>query len=332
MSTKRTLAAAALVVSLAATAVIAEQRCVYLDSRGQTKVVRSINQVPAQSRGRARCGEIMQNMHLAAPQEVELGATVRRDSIATSLGRVELRWPRKIETLFGRTPQRAVAESMQAASRALKGRGFPIELQRLDVQWQMVFLDEDLPETQIPAYLVSNCHPAWMTPPTNLYVVAQRVVAGCGGSSKGKASVNDGELASVLLHEIGHAVEYQMLQGKGDADRMRAEGFASWFEQYSGDFSPLIAEDAAKRRYFAMAKASIGRSSFFEFDGSGAAYARASLIFHALVDRKGFEGLRAAYSHMANSGAGLLQALEALYDWNQQKIESESLRILERSP
>lgn len=309
----------------------AQESCVYLDSRGQARSVSSINQVPAQARKSARCGEWRQSQHLAAPQEVELSGTTRKESIASSLGRVELRWQRKIEKLFGRTPQRAVAEAMQAASRALKGRGFPLALQRLDVDWQMVFLDEELPETQIPSYLVSNCHPAWMTPPTNLYVVAQRVVAGCGGGSGKGSQVNDGELAAVLLHEIGHAVEYQLLNGRWNNDRLRAEGFAAWFEQYAAEFSPLIASGSRRERYLQMAQATLRKESFFKFDGSGAAYARGALIFHAVVDRKGFEGLRALYTYLSESGAELLPALQQTFGWGPDKVKAEALRIADES-
>ena len=96
-----------------------------------------------------------------------------------------------------------------------------------------------------------------MTPPANIYVVAQRVVAGCGGSKKVKTSVADSELAEVLLHEMGHSIEYQLLaQGIG-RERARSEGFATWFEQYASEKSAIIKSGSVKKEHFDLAKASV---------------------------------------------------------------------------
>lgn len=332
----------------------AEEFCIYTDSQGVLRQVRGKEAVPPGSAGASRCFDskvsagqnrgssnpsplprirvttggtaATQTQHgfLAAPTEIDLEGTTRKENISSPLGRIELRWPRSVELLFGRTPLRAMQDAASAASRALKTSGFPKEVQNLSLDWNVVFMDERLPVAQIPSYLVNNCHPAWMTPPSNIYVVAQRVAGGCGGQ-KAEAVVADAALAHILIHEIGHAVEFQLLQGRFAEDRMRAEGFASWFESFGSDFSAVIRKGSVKAMYLQLAQQSFAneRGGAFQFQGGANDYARASLYFHAVADRRGVRGISEVYQLMRTEGLSLEAAIKKRLGWTDERLAKE---------
>lgn len=307
--------------------------CIYQDNNGVHQV-RGYARVPSHARRSARCFEQgdtppLAQRSLAAPDDITLKGTLRREDMASSVGRIEMRWPRKVETLFGRTPQRAMAEAARAVSRALKSAGFPPELQTLDLNWKVVFLDEELPEQQIPTFLISNCHPAWMTPPANLYFVAQRVAAGCG-SSRPSSRVADAQLAHIIIHEMGHAVEHVLLGAHAATDSARSEGFASWFEQFASDFSPVLADGEIRARYLELARSSFARDQNKPFAGSAEDYARASLVFHAIVARRGVRGLVQVYEEIRTRRTAFRSAIERVLKWDQRRLDAEVRRILER--
>ena len=189
-----------------------EQICVYEAKDGSMQQALNRNKIPYDLRKSAKCYDPAQVNNMAAPQDIKLTGTIRTESMVSPVGKIDLRWPRSTEQLFGQTPQRAMSDAASAVSRALKQAGFPSAVQNLHINWNVVFMDENVPETQIPLYLVSNCHPAWMTPVANLYVVGQRVAAGCGGGKSPGSSVGDSQLAQVLIHELGHGVEHQILK------------------------------------------------------------------------------------------------------------------------
>jgi len=301
----------------------------YQTSEGKFVQVRSRAKVPLKYRDAARCFDEKPSPYLAKPDEINLKGTSRKVDMASSVGRIELRWPRKIETLFGRTPERAVADAGRTVSRVLKQSGFPLALRTIDLDWKIVFMDEELPEKQIPTMLVNRCHPAWMTPPANIYVVAQRVVAGCGGAKPPGSRVADSQLAQVLLHEMGHVLEYHLLQGQVLRNRMRAEGFASWFEQYSSDYSSVIKKGTVKDYYLKLAKSSVGQSpNTFYFGGTASDYARASLYFHAVVERKRVKGLMDVYQTMVDEKIDYFSAVKKKFYWSDKKFGEEVLRVV----
>lgn len=305
------------------------QLCVYQTADGNYQQVSSLNEVPLQLRRRASCFDQREREKsgMAKPAEIKLEGSVRRETISSPIGRVDLRWPRKVESLFGRTPLRAMAEAAQTVSRTLNSPGFPSNVQHLNLNWQVVFMDADMPEAQIPVELLTNCHPGWMTPPSNIYIVAQRVAGGCGGTTHLKTSVADAELATVLVHEIGHAVEYQLLQGAGGLDRMRAEGFATWFEQYAAGFSSLISPSLIKRYQNEEAKRGFaGSPGYFNFQGSPEDYARASMYFRAVVNRRGVRGLMDVYKLMQSTNADFLTAAQKELSLTGKKFEEEAQR------
>ncbi len=269
---------------------------------------------------------------LAKPDEIELEGTIRRQEISTSLGVIKLRWPRVVERDFGRTPSRAVIEAARAVSRALHRPGFPPRVRNMEVDWNVIFLDEKLPERQIPTNLISNCHPGWMTPPGNVYIVAQRAAAGCGGAVRVRESVADERLAEVLVHEMGHAVEWQLLRERGTFDRLRAEGFATWFEGFVASYSSLLSRDRIIHRHVYAAKSSLRREPhMFLFRGDSESYARASMFFEAFVDRFGISRLVDVYDLMSEQRMSFFTAVKEETGWNVERFNKELGRFVERA-
>jgi len=307
------------------------EMCMYTDSRGVIQQVQSKNSVPLDFQQSARCFPVQKGRYLAPPDQVEISGSERRVEMSSSVGRITLRWPRTSERLFGRTPERAMADAARAVSRALRSSGFPAKVQNLDLQWNVVFMDAELPGTQVPSYLVNNCHPAWMTPPANIYVVSQRVAAGCGGAPPPRPSEVDAQLAEVLIHEMGHAVEAQIMGARfaRDRDRMRSEGFATWFEAYASDFSSVIRRGSVRDKHFQAARHSINASpEQFFFRGSGGDYARASMYFHAIVDRTSIRRLMSVYDRMERDNLNFLDAVERELRWSPRMIREQIDRIL----
>jgi len=337
-------------------AAMPRQLCTYVAPNGAVSQVNSIDEVPVEYRERARCfsesikperaknpavhrptgpteiGLRSRGEELVAPEAIELDGAIRRVDMPSSIGRIRLRWPRSVETLFGRTPERAMAEAARAVSRAVKASGFPPTVSNLDLDWQVVFMAEARPDGQIPATLVSNCHPGWMTPPANIYIVAERVAAGCGGGAPADAPVADGALARVLIHEIGHAVEYRLLLEQFGRSRMRAEGFATWFTGYAADFSPLLERGAVERENLALARAALTKQGIGGvFRGGADDYARAGAIFSAIVGRRGVRGVIDVYSVMRRNDLDLLPGIESRLGWDEAHLADEVARVVGRA-
>ncbi|MBX7144465.1 MAG: hypothetical protein K1X79_08460 [Oligoflexia bacterium] len=359
MHAKRFLGLALLFGLARGQVLLAEDRdlCLYTDAAGALKQVTGRGSVPQAYQAQAHCiGEKRSAKNsqprkiwedsavqatpapklgegsnvLAAPEDIKLKGNIRREDMSSPLGRIELRWPRKVELLFGKVPLRAMQDAALAVSRALKTGGFPAPIQSLNLDWKVVFMDEEVPETQIPTYLVNNCHPAWMTPPANLYVVAQRVVAGCGGnSSQVSHQVADSQLAHILIHEMGHAIEAQILGPQMADDRMRAEGFASWFEAYGSDFSTVIQKGSVKRFYKSLALQSLQQSpDRFNFQGSANDYARASMYFHALAAKRGVRGVMDVYETMTSQRLNFFSGIKARMGWDSPELEAQVRKVV----
>lgn len=349
------LGVALLSVAVGDGAAAPRELCVFVGSDGVVSQVNSIDEVPSAYRAGTRCfsesikperprnpavnrphgpteiGRQRTYVDLVAPEAIALDGAIRRVDMPSSIGRIRLRWPRSVETLFGRTPERAMAEAARAVSRAVKASGFPPGVSSLDLDWQVVFMDEAKLDGQIPAALVSNCHPGWMTPPANIYIVAERVAAGCGGGAPAATAVADGALARVLMHEIGHAIEYRLLGEQFGRSRMRAEGFATWFTGYAADFSPLLERGAVERENFALARAALAKQSIDgAFRGGAEDYARAGAIFSAIVARRGVRGILDLYTTMRANDLDLLPGIENRLGWNETHLANEVARVIGR--
>lgn len=268
---------------------------------------------------------------LAEPDRIRLFGNVRKESMNSALGQIELRWPRDIESLFGKTPVLAVADAFRTASRALKHASFPTPTRSLDISWNIVFLDENLPSNQIPTYLVSNCHPAWMTPPSNIYVVAQRVAVGCDTSKEVKKKVADAELIRVMLHEIGHAIEYQLPNKRLPLERFRSEGFASWFEAYAANFTSKIKSGSVKDSQLRVARHVHSKiTNAFVFRGTGSDYSYAASYFHFVVAKRNVAGLVDVYDLIGDRKLSFLAAVDQEFAWNMKRRSQLFSRFLEQ--
>lgn len=321
-----------------------EELCLYTSAQGAIVQVNSRAEVPEELRGSARClpekpvsnstgkapslratpVRVSPNVGgLAAPDDIRLDGNLRSASINSPLGPISLRWPRSVETLFGRTPERAMVDAAGTVSRALKQGSFPPKVQHLRLEWNVVFMEHEPSANEAPPKLISNCHPAWMTPPSNIYVVSERVAAGCGGQKMSPQNA-DAQLAEILVHEIGHAVEFQLLQPGARFEPARAEGFATWFEEYAGRYSSLIDVAKVKARHSTLARESLKSSpEGYTFAYSLYDYARASLAFRVLTDRRGIPGLLATYRRLARAQLPLEAAACAELGMSDRECRTE---------
>jgi hypothetical protein len=157
-----------------------------------------------------------------------------------------------------------------------------------------------------------------MIPPSQIYIIADFISPDCAPNG-----VADAVLTQVLLHEMGHAVEYVLLGGgQMDGDRQRAEGFASWFEQYSADFASVIPSGSVKSFYRGLAAQGLAAPSA-GFSGTPQDYAVAALAFQAIVDRKGVHGLMQVYSQMRERALPMMTAVEQELGWDSKEFERE---------
>ena len=259
--------------------------------------------------------------YLAAPQELKLDGLLRKEDMASSLGRIKLQWPRSLEKLFGKNPIRAMADAASAVSRTLKAESFPLPLKTLEIDWNVAFMDSEMPPGQIPAYLITNCHPGWMLPPANIYLVAQRIAEGCKGT-RVSPSAADAELAKVLIHEMGHAVEFQILGNFGGEDRMRAEGFATWFAEIASENSNFISSgDVRAQNQKLAAEHRKAQPVLTQFDGSAQAYARAAGFFSVIEKKRGVSGVIDVYERMKKDGTDFLTAVKAVTGMTLRELD-----------
>jgi len=299
--------------------------CLYFDETGFIRQAPRLQEVPSQHRAKAKCssGEPGQ---IPEPRSVDLDGPVRSTSFLTDLGRMQVRWQRKVEECFGKSPSKAVHEAARASNRAIKNARFAPEARQEKRDWQLVFVDKATALAEFPAFIALGSHPGFMVPPSQIYIVTDFIPGSCAGSQ-----VADAVLTQVLLHEMGHVVEHMLL---GDAsfsqDRPRSEGFASWFEQYSADYAGDIPRGEVVRYYDGLAREGLGTESVAAFDGSPQAYAVSALRFRAIVDRKGISGLMRVYGAMRGTGIPFSQAVHQELGWSDGALHREMARLLKQ--
>jgi len=309
--------------------VAAEQFCFYVDSRGKVIQVADQQSAPARYQQAVKC-QAKSKTRLATPDKVEIEGNEGRRVLSTELGEVDLRWDRASKRLFGTTPQYALLDAMRSVNRALKQGVFPSEVRDLDLNWRIVFFAGSLPAGQIPRNLISNCHPGWMTPPSNIYIVADRVAQGCGGHSSSLSSA-DKKMARVLVHELAHAVEAQIIPAQMGRCRACAEGFATWATYFISRSSSLLSQSALKREHFDRAKVALRRGKSIHpsrFDGSAEGYALAAMYFYALEKRYQARGVFEVYELMREDNLDFFSAAKARYGWDLERFDKEIRKLL----
>jgi hypothetical protein len=139
--------------------------------------------------------------------------------------------------------------------------------------------------------------------------------------------VADEVLVQVLLHEMGHVVEYLLLGERQDRpDRQRSEGFAAWFEQYSAEYVPSIPQGQVERYYTGLARAALQHEQH-AFTGSAEDYAHSALQFRAIVERRGVSGLMKVYAEIRDNGLPFDEAVQRALGWNQKTLSREMIEI-----
>ncbi len=269
---------------------------------------------------------------LVLPRDMELSGGERREVLSSDIGEIELRWERKIERFFVRTPERAVLEVARIVRRVLSSGAFPSTFSKFKLDWSVVFFDEHIPSGQIPLTILNGCHPGWMVgdgKSAHIYIRAKALAAGCDGQTRKDNSIAESALIQVLLHEFGHGVEHVLVGSARGVDRLRAEGFATWFEQYASAYSSDLnqSEVRARLKKLSQYKAENG-PGLSHFDGSPYDYAYASMIFLAIEDRFGVRGLLDLYRIMQGKGVPFLKAVDQRYRWDAPRVQAEVERII----
>lgn len=319
----RTLLAFVLSVLGLAPSALAEGSCLYIDGTNFIRQVSRRQDVPSEFRSTAKCSDDKPE-DIREPNDVELDGTVRATSFSTDLGRMEVRWQRKAEDCFGKSPSRAVKDAAAASNKAIKAARFAPEIKGGKRDWQIAFIDKRAALAQFPADITVAGHPGFMIPPSRIYIVTDFISGNCSGSP-----VADGALTQVLLHEIGHAIEFMLVGDlKIPSDRARSEGFASWFEQYSADFAKDIPKGSVTDYYDALAREKLAGDVPAPFDGSAQAYAVSALRFRAVVDRKGIPGLMQVYQAMRDNKESFDAAMKSYTRWSEGDLHREMVRLL----
>jgi hypothetical protein len=300
----------------------ADLPCAYLDDTGTVQRVESPEKVIPRLRSRVVCVN-NQPTKFVAPEDVKLEGPTREASFVTDLGPMQVRWPRSVEQCLRKNPQRAVADAASAVNRAIKTARFASEVKTARSEWSMVFTDKKSAMTQFPMVLSLGGHPGFMVPPSNIYIIADYISPNCSGGE-----VSDALLTQVLLHEMGHVVEYLLLGSQQmSGDRQRAEGFASWFEIYASDFSSAIPRGQVREYYRSLAKNALASGSR-SFSGSAQDYGRSAFDFVTIVDRRGISGLMEVYALMRNDGLSFQEALHRKFRWTPAVLEKEARAII----
>lgn len=269
---------------------------------------------------------------LVLPEKMKLTGGERREEISTDIGKIELRWERSIERLFFRTPERAVAEVARIVRRVLSSGVFPPSFSNFSLKWNIVFFDEHIPSGQIPMTILNGCHPGWMVgngERADIYIRARALAAGCEGAERKDNSIVEAALMQVLLHEFGHGVEHYLLQHAIPHDRLRSEGFATWFEQYASSYSSDLSqrEIVGRLKELSRYKAKVS-PELSHFDGTAADYAYAAMIFLAIEERFGLRRMLELYDVMRRQNLPFLQAIQSRYDWNADRVVSEVDKLI----
>ena len=295
----------------------AQSQCVYADEQGNILSAPSIKEVPSRFRSKAACKD-SQPLSIPKADEVDLRGGVRSSSFGTPLGTMDVRWPRQVERCFGKSPSRAISEAASAVNRALRNGRFDEKMKYARRDWSLVLIDRASAVSHFPMQLSLGGHPGFMVPPNQIYIVVDFISPNCQPSGD-----VDALLTQVLLHEMGHVLEFSLLGESGfAADRKRAEGFAAWFEGYSSKFSSAIPRGRVQETYRTMVQSQSGVGSQ-QFSGSGQDYAIASLEFEAIVARKGVSGLMEVYETMSTSRCSFYDALYKKFGWDQKDLQRE---------
>lgn len=296
--------------------VLLADTCIYMTRSGKVIEATSLKEVPRIYRENAKCKK-NDFSSISNPEDLNLKGNEGNVEIFSSVGKIKLKWSRQIQSLLGRTPQKVVTNSMNTLKRLISSSAFREKLSNINLNWNIAFMGKDLPYGQIPSYLITNCHPGWMVAPSNIYIAVDRVYNGCNGVGQG--NVGDEELEKVMLHEIGHVVEHQLVSNL-PYDLKRSEGFATWFSIFASGYSSIVNQSKTLSYYKSLAREAIKQSpNAFNFSSSAYDYARASMCFYAIEKKKGIAGILELYNEMALGNDFIISVAKVL-NVSQEKL------------
>lgn len=296
---------------------LAADACVYVTEKSEIVSAKSLSDVPSQYRSKAVCNDNAPQ-EIPKTEDVRLKGLYRTASFSTDIGKMEVRWLRESERCFSKSPSRIVSDAASAVNRALKNARFASEVRNRRADWSLILVDKASAVSQFPMALSLGGHPGFMVPPDQIYIVVDYLVPQCEPSAE-----NDGRLLQVLLHEMGHVIDFALMNGvTTGGDRKRTEGFASWFEGYAAKNVSEIPQGSVTDRYHELAGsgASVGA---LDFQGSGQDYGTASMEFETIVNRKGVAGLMILYATMRDDRCTLYEAMQKRFGWDLNDLRRE---------
>ena len=296
---------------------VAGDSCVFVTEGREIVSAKSLHEVPVKYRAKAICNDNDPQV-IPKTEDVQLKGLYRTSSFSTDIGRMEVRWLRESERCFSKSPSRMVSEAASAVNRALKNARFATEAQNRRADWSLILIDKASAVSQFPMALSLGGHPGFMVPPDQIYIVVDYLAPGCVSGLE-----SDGKLLQVLLHEMGHVIDFALMNGVvTGGDRKRTEGFASWFEGYASRYAPEISKGSVVTMYHELAQRGGGIGSS-DFQGTGEDYGVASMEFEAVVNRKGVAGLMVLYATMRDERCDLYEAMRKRFGWDPKDLARE---------
>lgn len=150
----------------------------------------------------------------------------------SALGLVHFRAPRAFAAGEVARLRRDVLLAWEIAARAAEDLSLPKPALDRNLGWSIALSEDSVLGGRGGANDQAYCHSAWIGPPADVVVDGYRLLHPCGVEES--ADVRERRLVRSLVHEAGHAFEFQLL-GRGFSRRQRwhSEGFAVWFEMSS---------------------------------------------------------------------------------------------------
>lgn len=238
----------------------------------------------------------------------------RGRTIRGPLGSVKLYSARTLQQMMNKDLSFEVVSAFHRAARILAYNQFPEFLRGTEYDWQLFF--EHSRKRVTGGLSSARCHAAWMGPPANIFISADQLASNCGRMKRSSVELTE-ELGSVLVHEIGHAVEFQLMgRGFGRRQRWHSEGFATWFESLS-DGETLSETRVSMFQLAARTLSAEWRP--FRFKGSKADYARSYALIAAIAEGHSVPTLLSIYTTMDSQNCRFDQAVQQVLGWDMQR-------------
>ena len=189
---------------------------------------------------------------------------------------------------------------------------------------------DDVPAGVDPGQLgAASCHPAWMRPPADIFVAAQRVATRCGYQRLNPAEASQ-ELSQSLIHELGHAIEFEFMgRGFSRGQRWHSEGFARWFETLAGEYLSGRDRQKSKGEMRLLAKkATLSGWSPARFSGSAEDYARGYALIAVIAEGRSISRLSDVYKRMDRDSISLTEAVKRELGWDEAKWIEEAEKFV----